>query len=43
MSIFVGNIIANDFFTIVGYSLPGYDLKLIFKIQFYNTSNRRTW
>jgi len=23
MNIFVGNIIANDFYTIVGYSLPG--------------------
>jgi len=24
---FLGNIIVNDFFTIVGYSLPGYDLQ----------------
>jgi len=27
MNIFVGNIIVNDFFTIVGYSLPGCDLQ----------------
>jgi len=27
MNIFVGNIIVNDFFIIVGYSLPGYDLQ----------------
>ena len=27
MNIFAGNIIVNDFFTIVGYSLPGCDLQ----------------
>jgi len=32
MNIFVRNIIANDFFTIVGYSLPEYDLQEICRI-----------
>jgi len=27
MNIFEGNIIVKDFFSIVGYSLPGYDLQ----------------